>query len=408
MSFNFGLNVKSRPVAGPPTRQKKASIFDDDDEDLETEEPAKGNVFAEELTEFDGSTKLPPRPNSSVKPSKPVKKLRPGVIPSKPPVRKDKALEDEYTDLSTERESKRHAATAEQLDPTIYDYDAFHDVHTTISTAKKAAEKQDALERKPKYIGNLLDAAARRKQDQLIAREKLLQKEREAEGDEFADKEKFVTSGYKKQQEETRRLEEEEKKKLEEEEKKRRDGGGGMQGFYRSVMDDAERRHQEAMHATEMLEKSGGAPTVPAEEKQKTDVDLAAEMRAKGVNVHVNEDGQVTDKRQLLSAGLNIGSTGKSSDKHAADHLKTSALSTQQSSFQGRSTDKQAMRERQTRMMEQQLEASAKRKVEEDAEEKEKLERASKSRKTDTDISSAKERYLARKREAEAAKKNAA
>lgn len=405
MTLSFGLNVKSKPAAEPPKRQKKAAIFDDD-EDSEPEEQTKNNVFAEELTEFDGS-KLSSRPKSAPKPSKPASRVRSGAVPSKPPVRKDKALEEDYTDLSTERESKKHAATAEKADSSIYDYDAFHEVHTSISTARKAAEKQDALERKPKYINNLLDAAARRKQDQLIAREKFLQKEREAEGDEFADKEKFVTSGYKKQQEETRRLEEEERKKQEEEEKKRREGGGGMQGFYRSVMDDSERRHKEAMEAAEKLEKSGGDLPVVDEEKKKTDIDLAAEMRAKGVNVHVNEEGQVTDKRQLLSAGLNIGPSGKSTDKHAADHLKTSARATQQSSFQNRNTDKQAMRERQTRMLEQQLEASAKRKAEEEAEEQEKLERASKSRKTDTDISSAKERYLARKREAEAAKKAA-
>ncbi|GAB7354506.1 hypothetical protein MBLNU459_g4974t1 [Dothideomycetes sp. NU459] len=407
MSLSFGLNAKSKPAASaPPIRQKKAAIFDDDQES-EPEEQSQKDVFAEELTEFDGS-KRPSRPRPvAAKPSKPVNKLRAGAIPAKPPVRKDKALGDEYTDLSAERESKKHASTAETLDSSIYDYDAFHDVHTTISSARKAADKQDALERKPKYINSLLDAAARRKQDQLIAREKLLQKEREAEGDEFADKEKFVTSGYKKQQEETRRLEEAEKKKLEEEEKKRREGGGGMQGFYRSVMDESEKRHREAMEAAERLEKSGGVEPVTEGDRTKTDIDLAAEMRAKGVNVHINDEGQVTDKRQLLSAGLNIGPSGNSSDKHAADHLKTSARAAQQPTFHGRGNDKQAMRERQTRMLEQQLEASAKRKAEEEAEEQESLARAAKSRKTETDISSAKERYLARKREAEAAKKAA-
>lgn len=40
-----------------------------------------------------------------------------------------------------------------------------------------------------------------------------MQREREAEGDEFADKEAFVTQAYKDQMEEVRRAEEEEKQR---------------------------------------------------------------------------------------------------------------------------------------------------------------------------------------------------
>ncbi len=39
-----------------------------------------------------------------------------------------------------------------------------------------------------------------------------VQKEREAEGDEFADKESFVTAAYRKKMEELQKLEEEERK----------------------------------------------------------------------------------------------------------------------------------------------------------------------------------------------------
>ena len=75
------------------------------------------------------------------------------------------------------------------------------------------------------------------------------------------------------------------------------------------------------------------------------------------------------------------------------------------SGFVGAGGGKQAMRERQSRMMEAQLEQATKRALEEEEEERQKIERASKSRKTEGDIMSAKERYLARKREAEEAKK---
>lgn len=50
--------------------------------------------------------------------------------------------------------------------------------------------------------------------DHLRAEEKMMQREREMEGDEFADKEKFVTQAYKDQMEEVRRAEEEEKKRM--------------------------------------------------------------------------------------------------------------------------------------------------------------------------------------------------
>jgi len=60
---------------------------------------------------------------------------------------------------------------------------------------------------------NLLTSAAVRKIDYVRAEEKLIQREREAEGDEFADKDKFVTQAYKDQMEAVRLAEEEEKRK---------------------------------------------------------------------------------------------------------------------------------------------------------------------------------------------------
>lgn len=65
----------------------------------------------------------------------------------------------------------------------------------------------------PKYIGGLLASASTRKLDYLRAEEKLMQREREAEGDEFADKESFVTQAYKDQMAAVRAAEEEEKKR---------------------------------------------------------------------------------------------------------------------------------------------------------------------------------------------------
>lgn len=49
---------------------------------------------------------------------------------------------------------------------------------------------------KPKYISNLLKFAEVRKKEEERRIERQVQKEREAEGNEFADKDAFVTSAY--------------------------------------------------------------------------------------------------------------------------------------------------------------------------------------------------------------------
>jgi hypothetical protein len=65
----------------------------------------------------------------------------------------------------------------------------------------------------PKYIHDLLTSAKTRKLDHLRAEDKMMQLEREAEGDEFKDREAFVTQAYKDQMAEVRKAEEEEKKR---------------------------------------------------------------------------------------------------------------------------------------------------------------------------------------------------
>lgn len=119
-----------------------------------------------------------------------------------------------------------------QVDATVYEYDEVWDRIQLAKQKQKEAKEIESLERKvresspsllfaslllttvqPKYIGNLLNAAATRKLDHLRAEEKMMQREREKEGDEFKDKESFVTSGYKEQLEQMRKAEEEEKQR---------------------------------------------------------------------------------------------------------------------------------------------------------------------------------------------------
>lgn len=73
--------------------------------------------------------------------------------------------------------------------------------------------KLNCVPSKPKYISGLLTSAATRRLDHLKAEDKMIQREREAEGDEFRDKDAFVTQAYRDQMAEVRRAEEEEKRR---------------------------------------------------------------------------------------------------------------------------------------------------------------------------------------------------
>jgi len=73
------------------------------------------------------------------------------------------------------------------------------------SIVENTTEKK---EKKPKYINNLLKYSENRKKEQERRVERKIQKERENEGNEFADKEAFVTNAYKEKLEELRLAEE--------------------------------------------------------------------------------------------------------------------------------------------------------------------------------------------------------
>ncbi|KAI0542214.1 coiled-coil domain-containing protein 55-domain containing protein [Xylaria digitata] len=398
--LSFGLNLAKKPGSSKPAPPKRKPLFGgDDDSDDDTKGQTRGPQVTK-ITEFDDD--FPQQRPSNSKNKKPASKSRGGPS-SQPPTSKSKNSEISlYGDLSSALESRRHREAAEELDPSVYDYDAVYD---SLKPEQKAT--QEDIERKPKYMKNLIASAAVRKRDALIAEEKKIAREREEEGEEYAGTEKFVTEAYKKQQEENRRIEEEERRREEAEAKKNQ--GGGMTAFYKDLLEKGDRRHAEVVKAAEERAKLGPKPEDDVqEEKTKTDADVAREINERGGTIAINEDGQVVDKRELLKGGLNLGAKKKSEPSHNARKGPDRRDERDHSHGFVSSGGKQAMRERQTRMLEAQLEQSLKRSLEQEEEERQKVERASKSRKTETDISSAKERYLARKKQAEEEKKKGA
>ncbi|KAF7511111.1 hypothetical protein GJ744_005342 [Endocarpon pusillum] len=387
----FGLGSKAKSGQAKPAiagQKRKQNLFGNDGEDDDTHHvSATENVSVLDDKDYDTpqllkSPKLSNGASSGQKSSQ------------------------QYTNLSALHTAKRHTEQATTVDTTIYDYDAIYDsLH-----APKNKASEDTKDGVPRYMTNLLKSAEVRKRDQLRAKERLLQKEREAEGDEFADKEKFVTGAYKAQQEEIRRLEEEEAAREAAEDEKRRKGGG-MTGFYKDLLKKDEQRTMEISKAVEAAatrpkteadieEASGEKPMEKSAEQ------MAAELNARGAKVAVNDDGEVVDKRQLLAAGLNVApkpKTGAASQSKVGTQV---SRATEYSRSSAALSARGAQRERQTRMMAEQLEKMAEQQAQAEAEERKALEEKAKSTKTGTDILSAKERYLARKRAQETEKAN--
>ena len=387
-ALGYGLNIVKKPssIANRPAPAKRKTIFDDDSggEDGPEENAAEAIATVGGLE----VTTASPTPTTASQKAQ-------NELPTKMPAKKAPPMISQYGDLSTNHTTSLHASAAVSLDSSIYGYDSVYD---SLHIKSNKAHGED--DKRPKYMGNLLAAAEIRKRDQLRAKEKMLAREREAEGDEFADKEKFVTEAYKAQQAEVRRLEEEEIRREAEEMEKRKKAGGGMAGLYRGLLDRDEKRHEEIVKAAEESKGQMAKDAEKGEEKEeKSEVQLAREKGAV-----VNDDGVVVDKRQLLNGGLNIAAKPRPpSALQNGEAARNSAHSRVPMVMQGRGAAKQAMRKRQTQMLEAQLEEASKRAAEDEDVQREALERAAKSRKTEGDINSARERYLQRKREQAAA-----
>ncbi|KAG1756733.1 coiled-coil domain-containing protein 55-domain containing protein [Suillus paluster] len=293
-----------------------------------------------------------------------------------------------------------------KVDATVYQYDEVWDRMQDVKLKQKEAKEVDAKRRKPKYIEGLLTSAATRRLDHLRAEEKMMQREREAEGDEFADKEAFVTQAYKDQMAEVRRAEEEEKQRDEAEKKKRKGAPTGMAHFYRKLLEDSEQQHEEAVAATEtkrVVGPQGPAPnltiTKPPELKPKSDLELAQFAREQGKDVELNDDNQIVDKRELLSAGLNLSAPNTRRLGLQIPKQTTGTSEVQAHQAVGTAASRREINERRAREIRQQLEEERERAAKQkEANEEEARQRTILKRNTQEDVQDIRARYLERKR----------
>ncbi|XP_011871379.1 PREDICTED: nuclear speckle splicing regulatory protein 1 [Vollenhovia emeryi] len=120
-----------------------------------------------------------------------------------------KALKAEGEKNRVKRQTRLDMQKALDEDPTIYQYD---EVYDDLERGKGQSDGASKQKEKSKYIQRLLKTAERRKKEQEHRIERMVQKEREAEGEMYADKESFVTSAYRAKLEEFKKMEEEEAK----------------------------------------------------------------------------------------------------------------------------------------------------------------------------------------------------
>jgi coiled-coil domain-containing protein 55 len=99
--------------------------------------------------------------------------------------------------------AQRDIQQALEEDPNIYEYDeVYEQVSSTVQQEqkreeKKRLERETNTVRQPKYVAGLLEKNKQREKEFERVQERRIQREREEEGDLYADKEVFVTSAYK-------------------------------------------------------------------------------------------------------------------------------------------------------------------------------------------------------------------
>ncbi|XP_063812027.1 nuclear speckle splicing regulatory protein 1 [Pseudophryne corroboree] len=145
------------------------------------------------------------------------------------------SLQKESVKKRLMKQTKLEVQKALAEDTSVYEYDSVYD-DIQKKKEENAAKVLSEKDRKPKYIQNILKAVEVRKKEQEKRMEKKIQKEREMEGDEFQDKEAFVTSAYKQKLQEKADEEEREKREAALEASLDVTKQKDLSGFYRHLL----------------------------------------------------------------------------------------------------------------------------------------------------------------------------
>uniref|UniRef100_A0A0D9W5A3 Nuclear speckle splicing regulatory protein 1 N-terminal domain-containing protein n=1 Tax=Leersia perrieri TaxID=77586 RepID=A0A0D9W5A3_9ORYZ len=271
----YGLQLRTKPAsssrAPPPPARPLAAFADDDDDDVEAE-----------------------------------------------------ILRQGYKKRAQQKVEEQQKKAMEE-DPSVFAYDEVYD-----DMKEKAArpKMQDRVVRESKYIAALKEKAEQRKREQDIIYERKLQKERSKEDHLYADKDKFVTSAYRKKLEEERKwLEEDRRRQLQEEKEdvtKKKDLSDFYFGLHKNVAFGADTHDGTKHDKPEKLDNKVqdtktskvGAEASDPSPKRKRDSSAGAEMA---------EEPATTQSRDSAAAR----STEKNADVSLDDSQTQTAQNTQ-------------------------------------------------------------------------------
>lgn len=178
-----------------------------------------------------------------------------------------------------------------------------------------------------------------------------------------------------------------------------------MTHFYAKLLNETELDHEATVAATQKRVKGAAeGPNLtiqkPPSLDHKSDLELANAARAEGKEVELNDDNQIVDKTTLLSAGLNLAAPNTrvlASTKHSGGQ---GGEDVKVHTAVGTAASRQEINARRARELKRQMEEEEVRVMDEKVQrEQEDKKRTLAQRNDDGDVQSAKERYLARKRQ---------
>jgi coiled-coil domain-containing protein 55 len=181
-----------------------------------------------------------------------------------------------------------------------------------------------------------------------------------------------------------------------------------MTHLYRQLLEESEQKHEATVAATDKRIIGPQGPSVnltivkPPQLSSIPDAELARLAREEGKDVELNDDNQIVDKRELLSAGLNLSlpNTRFSGIRNLANNPQTdNSQSPQTHRAVGTAASRREINERRAREIRQQLEAEQQRTTQESQDAADQaMQRIIAKRNNDDDIEDARSRYLQRKR----------
>lgn len=192
--------------------------------------------------------------------------------------------------MKMETEALIHKTLTE--DPTAFEYDTVFDRIQAEKAEQegRARGRENDKNREPKYIQALQKASKEREKEFERRTERKVQREREAEGTEFAEKEAFVTSSYKKKMQEQQEAEAREREMDKVEAKLDVRKQDGLSIFYKHLLKQqtGEEKVKNADEAWSLSVKSGDVEGSrgTADRKRELSVEAESGKRQRGIGEH--------------------------------------------------------------------------------------------------------------------------